>query len=155
MAWYYGTYICGHEGRVQLYGKIKEREWKKELEFSKLCPECRQKQFEEERERKNAEAAAKAAEMGLPELEGSEKQIKWAVTLRQELIDEFDRLSDFKKRVLTKRYGITEEDIQRIKQFIIETKTSAKYYIDRRHQTVRDFIEEEKDGALAYHKGVK
>lgn len=153
MAWYSGTYSCGHEGRVQLYGKIKEREWKKEREFSKLCPGCYQKQLEEERERKNAEAAALAKEMGLPELEGSEKQIKWAVTLRQELIDEFGRLSDFKKRVLTKRYGITEEDIQRIKHYIIETKTSAKYYIDRRHQTVRDFIEEEKDGALSHkHK---
>lgn len=149
MAWYSGTYSCGHEGRVQLYGKIKEREWKKEREFSKLCPECRQKQFEEERERKNAEAAALAKEMGLPQLTGSEKQVKWAITLRQQLIDEIDGISELEKRTLLKRYNITDEDIRKIKQYIIETKTSAKYYIDRRYYTIRDFIKEEKDDALA------
>lgn len=150
MAWYSGTYNCGHEGRVNIIGPVKDREWKKEREFSKMCPDCRRKKFEEEREQKTQESFEKAKEMDLPELTGSEKQIAWAITLRQQLLDEINGISDLEKKTLLKRYGITDEDIQKIKQYIIETKTSAKYYIDRRHNLVRDYILEEKDAALAY-----
>lgn len=45
MAWYHGTYSCGHEGRINLIGPTKDREWKKEREFSGLCPECYKKNW--------------------------------------------------------------------------------------------------------------
>lgn len=44
MAWYYGTFACGHEGRVNIIGPHKDREWKKERAFSNYCYECRQKE---------------------------------------------------------------------------------------------------------------
>ena len=28
MAWYNGTFSCGHEGKVNIIGKAKDREWK-------------------------------------------------------------------------------------------------------------------------------
>lgn len=34
MAWYYGTFACGHEGRVNIIGPHKDRKWKKERAFS-------------------------------------------------------------------------------------------------------------------------
>lgn len=87
MAKYDITYACGHEGTVNLVGKIKEREryieW---VEAHKLCPQCyaekRQKDHDEENRR-----AAEAEAMGLPALTGTPKQVAWATTIRQHVID--------------------------------------------------------------------
>lgn len=38
MAWYEGTFACGHEGRVNIIGPQKDRGYKKERAFSRLCP---------------------------------------------------------------------------------------------------------------------
>ena len=46
------------------------------------CFDCRQKRRQAEREQENLKAAAKAKEIGLPELKGSTKQIAWAETIR-------------------------------------------------------------------------
>ena len=55
MAWYNGTFSCGHEGRVNVIGKIKDRQWKIDRAFNDMCPECYQKWLQEEYERKNQE----------------------------------------------------------------------------------------------------
>lgn len=78
MAWYYGTYACGHEGRVNVIGPTKDREWKVNHHFEKLCPECYEKWQQEERERKSIEAQKETETLELPELEGTEKQVSWA-----------------------------------------------------------------------------
>lgn len=78
---YYGTYACGHEGAVDIYGPSKDREWKKENAFSRLCPECREKARQQERDIANKKAAEAAAEMGLPKLTGTEKQVAWVTPL--------------------------------------------------------------------------
>lgn len=142
MAWFYGTYACGHEGRVQIYGPTKDRQWKADREFSKLCPECWAKKLAEDRERQNAEATAKAAEMGLPELTGTPKQVAWANTLRQRLIDKFDEefKDDRRKELYKKRYGVSMDDL---KNFIVRNRTEATYYIDRRNDSIFRIIEEE------------
>lgn len=79
MAKYDVTYKCGHTHKLELYGKIDDRinkiAW---LEENALCPECFKKQ-------KLEEAISKAND--LPLLEGSEKQIAWAMTIRQEWIE--------------------------------------------------------------------
>ena len=92
MAWYYGTFSCGHEGRVNVIGPSKDRQWKVDRRFSGVCEDCYNKQLEAEREQKNREAEEKAKEMELPILEGTEKQIAWANTLRQKFIDKIDKL---------------------------------------------------------------
>lgn len=62
-----------------------------------LCPECYGKAMRAKREaekaaeaKKNAEAAAKCT-LDLPELIGSEKQVKWALDIRTRLIADMSR----------------------------------------------------------------
>ncbi len=100
MAWYYGVYSCGHEGRVNIIGPGKDREWKKDRAFENLCPECYKKWLEGERQKANIEAAEKSSEMDLPELTGSEKQVAWANTLRIKVIENYERQQkEFDKRI--------------------------------------------------------
>lgn len=61
-----------------------------------LCPECYAKKCAAEREAKHQaeyEAAAKAS-AGLPALTGSERQIRWATTLRAEALDALRKMID-------------------------------------------------------------
>jgi len=141
MAWFYGTYACGHEGRVQIYGKVRDRQWKADREFSKLCPECWEKELQKRREQENAEAAAKAAEMGLPELTGTPKQVAWANTLRQRLIDTYEEFFDRERRKqrYNEKYGVNMDEVL---EFILKNHTEASYYIDHRGWTLLEIIEE-------------
>ena len=87
MAKYQITYSCGHEATIQLFGKESDRQRKIEwLESEGLCPDCYKAKIAKE----HAEASAKAYEaakgMGMPELEGSEKQIAWEETIRQKAL---------------------------------------------------------------------
>jgi len=77
---------CGKEFDVQLYGKMKYRDWKVEHGYW-LCDGCKTKKREEEA--KKAEEQSKAME--LPELVGSEKQIKWALQIRLNAIKEMEK----------------------------------------------------------------
>lgn len=47
MAWYNGTFSCGHEGWVNIIGKMSERQWKIDKYFSGVCEECKKKEREE------------------------------------------------------------------------------------------------------------
>ena len=89
MAKYNVTYKCGHEDRVELFGKMSVREWRLEQMAGELCPEC-QKKAEMERLKKQEE------EDGLPSLTPSRKQIAWAMKLRD---DAFNSLSIIGQRV--------------------------------------------------------
>ena len=152
MAWYYGTYSCGHKGRVNIIGPVKDRQWKADREFSKMCPECWEKHLQQERERQNREAAEKAKEMELPELQGTERQVVWAITLRQKLIDQLTKLAENDKELqkLSKLYEVklTPERVLTVRDYIIENKTSAKYYIDNRDDYIIYTILKEMKNAL-------
>ena len=54
MAKYNITYKCGHEDRVELFGKMSVREWRLEQMAGELCPEC-QRKAEMERLKKQEE----------------------------------------------------------------------------------------------------
>lgn len=64
------TYSCGHEGRVELFGKTSDRErkiyW---YESSAVCPECYADQ-------KKIEAEVKAEKEGLKETEVTYREYK-------------------------------------------------------------------------------
>ena len=77
---------CETTYRVALFGKNKDREWKLE-NFDWTCDECREKQFKERCRKESESAAATNAETGLPPLQGSEKQIAWAETIRAKILD--------------------------------------------------------------------
>lgn len=123
MAWYYRTYACGHEGRVNVTGKTEERMQRLDEIFAGLCPECWKKQKDEEHAKANAEAEKKAAENNLPKLSGSEKQIAWANTIRMQFYE---------------KYSNGQNDIATI----ISEKTESKFWIDNRNYLDSSFIEE-------------
>ncbi len=144
MAWYYGTYSCGHEGRVNVIGKVKDRQWKVDRHFEGLCPECweteKQKRFDEA----NAKAAAEAAEMDLPELTGTEKQVAWANTLRQKFISEAEKsIAEYEEKLNHKHFE--ENPDKKDKALVIldamhqalDTRllkeTSARFWIDHQY----------------------
>ena len=79
MAKYTVTHSCGHDEEVTLFGPTRERERKLEWLASIPCKECR------EREAKRV-TDERTKELGLPELQGSEKQINWAQGIRLEKI---------------------------------------------------------------------
>lgn len=151
MAWYYGTYSCGHEGRVNVIGPMKDRDWKIEKAFSNLCPECYKKYAEEERKKENEKALTKSRKLELPELSGSEKQVAWANTLRCKAIERYENQiekieqSVEKSDTKFKFYGFstTREEFSEAMTYILETKTTAKYWIDSRYDdTFINYIEE-------------
>lgn len=82
MAKYQVTHACGHIKTHSLFGKNKDREWRIARLESEYCSDC----VEAERQKQNQMNAQKNAEYGLPELEGSEKQIAWAETIRRDAV---------------------------------------------------------------------
>lgn len=147
MAWYYGTFSCGCEGRVNVIGPHKYREFKIERAFSKICPECYEKHLKEKREKANREAEKKNKEWELPELTGTEKQVAWANTLRIEFIDKIknklhelneNRIDrDYKEylrdnNILLKEFKIFIKDVDWLIDYILNNKTEAIFYIDNR-----------------------
>ena len=128
MAKYSGTFSCGHEGRVDVVGPTKNRQWIVDRKFEGMCPECYEIHLQEQREKANIEASEKAKEMELPILQGSDKQVAWANTLRQKLIDKVES----KIKAVGERKGVNLEIINNIFQFILTNKINAKWFIDNR-----------------------
>lgn len=78
------TYSCGHEGVAEVFGNVAERESKiKYFEQYGVCPNCY-------KAKKQSEETTFVNENGLPELEGSEKQISWANKIRRDMIGAFE-----------------------------------------------------------------
>ncbi|AVF28866.1 hypothetical protein [Paenibacillus larvae] len=141
MSWYYGTFSCGHQGRVNICGPTKNRQWIADRRFSGLCEECFAKDLKEKRQKESEKAAELAKEMELPELSGTPKQITWANTLRQRLIQKFledDELTDL---------GLSTEELNLVLTHILQTKKSARFYIENRTD-IWDMIQKEKKEAL-------
>ena len=134
MAKYTVTRSCGHEETVQLIGKIKDREWRLEhVEASKMCYDCWQADLAQQREAENKEAAEAAQEMSLPALTGSEKQIAWAETVRQQMIASIDEYIYRDGSAFLRRENEAQlrEAAEQIKQ-----RTSARWWID--HRDIRE-----------------
>lgn len=137
MAWYYGVFACGHEGRVGVIGPLKNRPWKIEQALGKKCPDCYEKERKEKMEQACIEAKIKSEEYELPVLSGSDKQIRWANIIRIELLDYIQSLitEDGSDRILKKavnRLGIEKNELSDLYQYIASNKLSAVWYIDRR-----------------------
>lgn len=92
MAKYQITHSCGHQSELQLYGKNDSREWAIERAERGLCTECWKLQKEKEREEAGIQAQAIAAERGWVRLEGSEKQVLWAETIRLSVLVDLNPL---------------------------------------------------------------
>lgn len=113
------TYACGHEGIVNLFGKMSDRDRKLEWLAGEDCPACRKAYMEEMHRQANESALEQAKANNLPELTGTQKQVAWAATLRQEFIDKLHKMN------------LTEQG-EKVLKYIIEQRTSATDWIDRR-----------------------
>ena len=82
MAKYDITYSCGHSGRIDIVGKNRDNliKWYQE---KALCPQCYQEQQQKLQNEREKELIQK---FELPELTGTEKQVKWANSLRNDAI---------------------------------------------------------------------
>lgn len=85
MAKHYGTFDCGCDGVISLYGNKKDRVSQEEYIFSSTCYAC-QRAEENEKNLKLSE------DNEFPILEGTEKQVAWANTLR---MDVFNKINSF------------------------------------------------------------
>jgi len=82
MPTYNVTYVCGHEGQIEVTGDKRLREWKICNAERDLCPDCyRKKKFEESKA-----ILTEAQTLGLPELTGTEKQVAWAASIRKAIL---------------------------------------------------------------------
>lgn len=136
MAWYYITYSCGHEGREQIYGPGKNRQWIADKKAEGLCPECYRKSLEEKREKMNRESSEWAKEQGLPELSGTPKQVAWAETIRKKALEGLngviERLEKGGVYANLEKHG--DNDVDKLLAVIeyISAVTSAGWWIDNR-----------------------
>lgn len=122
MAKYEAEFKCGHSEIIQLYGKTSMREWILEQKKSELCSECQQVEY-----RKQAEMAKnEALQIGLPELEGSEKQIQWAEQIRKEILSKFDNAEKEHKG-----YGDNLIATAKVYEFL-SGQTKSSFWIDNR-----------------------
>lgn len=125
MAYYEGTFSCGHDGRVDIFGPTKDREWRIERSFSGLCPECYKKKKEEERQLENKEAAEKSKDLGLPILTGTEKQAAWVNTIRMKVIEKYEDQ-------LTEEISDSDAELIDAMDYILKSRTDAGFWIDNR-----------------------
>lgn len=132
MAKYDITFSCGHNGTVELFGKDKDRQWRLERyrDFG-ICDECLKKSRDEE----NARMLEEAREMELPELLGTEKQIPWAITIRQHFIELLRNKQFYNDSVKEKTMDLFQN--------ILETKIKANWWIDKRGDTLEEIINSE------------
>lgn len=118
------TYKCGHSGVLDLGGKTKDREWRVEQAQYRLCPDCyramKQKEMEEE-----------LAKYNLPELSGTERQIKWATDIRFKFAHEANRIMNEDK------YRNNAEFIERYNKTyksVVDVETTSKWWIEHRDE---------------------
>ena len=124
MAKYTITHTCGHTEEIQLFGKMEDRERKIKWLESQECDGCR-------KAKANAEAAAAKEARGLADLEGSEKQIAWANTIRERAYKCFDGLQQFANNPQAKAMM----DGWKAK---MDAETTAKWWIDNRNNLPTD-----------------
>lgn len=100
-----------------------------------LCKECWEKKRQEKRDAENAAAAKAAEELELPDLQGSEKQITWANTIRIQII------KDMKEQI--NRYK-PQNKIEYLKamEYIVSRNKKASWWIDSRSETGRSLLVE-------------
>jgi len=144
MAWYKIEGICGHIFEKQLYGKCSSRDSYVEWANNHLeCPDCYKMRIEKERLELTEKAKKEASNDNFVELEGSEKQINWALSIRKSKIDSLRKIAG--------ENSSDNEIIEWIKNKVnsLKNQKSSKWFIDNRSiysiEFIEDKIEENKD----------
>jgi len=137
MAKYTITHSCGHDQEHSILGTNAkgQRDRKKQWLSEGVCTDC----YNAEQAEKMADATASAKESNsaLPRLEGSEKQIAWAETIRAKVVIELKTITDY---IASTRANATPDQAIKLDKglaIIAETltKSSSRYWIDNRDVT--------------------
>lgn len=83
MAQYRVTHDCGHEVTHRLYGRYEDRYNKAKWLETQPCPSCAAD-----------ELAQEASDSGWPILDGSEKQVRWALKIRAASTSDLSNVSN-------------------------------------------------------------
>lgn len=160
MAHYDITHTCGHDERIELFGKTSERERRIEWLQERPCTECWKKERAAEVEaRKNKEAAMivekfdddaadaiNALSNATCTLEGSAKQVAWAEDIRAKCIAQIlDRLHNLAARLPGKataqQSGVFAAGCNAVTSTITNT-TSAAWWIENRDDIAETVMRE-------------
>lgn len=129
MAWRSVNYSCGHSEDVQFYGPGRERDRKQEWMERGVCPACYRAEKEQERKQDNDRAASLVSELGFAPLVGSDKQIAWATSIRQQA---YERIISSYKPLPGLGYSLLVQTLS--------LETSAKWWIDNRTADVQTLL---------------
>jgi len=129
------TRECGHEEEIQIYGPGKDRESKAEYEATKLCGTCYQAKIQADRKAESEQAAEQSKATGLPALQGSDKQVAWAESVRAEYLAGVVKA----EQLLAANFGArgaaeAAKALPEIRKQA-ESRTSAHEWIERRDRT--------------------
>ena len=80
------THTCGHEQTHFIAGFASQQERKATWLRTTVCGACYRKQRQEENERDAAASQQAVAHLSLAPLNGSERQVSWATTIRAKRI---------------------------------------------------------------------
>lgn len=142
MAKYTINFHCGHTAEMYIEGSTKDKERRiAYLEKYGVCPACYKKEQEEKREKAAKSAHEWAMQCNLPELTGTEKQIKWGETLRQEIL--IGIIAECK--LMLKSSKNKEEYLELANKFKTMLKwmrdqEEAKFWIESRDYLVNDYL---------------
>lgn len=134
MAWYYGTFGCGCDGRVNVIGPTKDRKWKAKLKFKGFCEECYKKVKDEERMMLLKLAEQIDIDYGLQPLRGSKAQIEWAKTIRAQFVQHFQT---YLKTINNSR---ERERLELFFDELLQRAELSRYWIDRRDWHVKELL---------------
>jgi hypothetical protein len=150
---------CGGAYTVQLFGKTKDRE-RKINNWRGFCEDCKEKEWEEKKEKTYQNSLKLQKEIGLPPLTGSEKQIKWAESIRANFWKAYEQDQDVFNsfiKIIFDRYSPTDEIFLHKKEehrcSYVENEeivnsifnhTESRYWIDNRGNLLSEIAKTEK-----------
>ena len=127
------------------------------------CDECKMARLEAKRAAENAASASAAADRGWPQLIGSEKQVAWANTIREQglskIIGDMDKVKEWLSSPQAadrpERAKARKERLEScvIAMDVILSKTKASWWIDNRNGIERlfeDIVSDVEDNPEAY-----
>lgn len=160
MAHYDITHTCGHDERIELFGKTSERERRIEWLQERPCTECWKKERAAEAEaRKNKEAAMIVEKLGNDAadavnalsnatctLEGSAKQVAWAEDIRvkciAQILDRVRKLVACIPGKATAQQSVVFAAGCNAVTSTITNKTSAAWWIENRDDIAETVMRE-------------
>lgn len=128
------THRCGHDSEVSVFGPYRDRAGKLDWHASQDCPDCRRAALEAKRAQATVQATEQATADGLPTLTGTDRQVEWAVTIRQSIIADTDALG---ARVATHPEAPMAQVWDEYRAWLVG-QVIAAWWIERRDMTAQD-----------------